>query len=664
MAISVDRIHGVAGALAIKAPVRVATTANIALSGLQTIDGVVLVDQDRVLVKNQTTAADNGIWVATTSSWSRALDFNGALDVVQGTFVRVTSGTTNQRTMWELTTASPVVGTSSLTFALANDVDLAVSLAGTGSNQGAALSGFKQSGTGAVDQTVDAVLKAGMVLSSNFGLIGVGDEYSRMQNLLDRIAGKSGEIEPGSYLINGTLSIQSGTHLRVRGGGVALVKAHSSLGNVPLLKNAVQSGAVDTYSDQDILIDGVIFDGNNLTTGRTVELLSFIKLRGLVLRNSQVRNIGYIGMAFAGCRDLTIEGQSRFYNCGKPAVSAEGGAALWMGAAGDGSKNYDITVDPTTSFYDNEWSAIYGNGCDGLHIGGRFRNNKESTIFCNNTTTGLVIKDFSIKTTTKKNISSSGIELGSSTFIVEDGTIVDAASSGISLTDCQVGCVQGVTILNASRDAASFPTASGIDIITTGGSGAQPRWLNVSDNTIVKTSGTMYAAIGVAGTGAAVANVSIQDNEVSGSVWSSGKPIAIAAGKWGTDCVRQNNNGSPDIKPKVSEFQTNAAPGSQSITGIGFKPRRLELHAIVASAAALEQSSAVVDAAGAAVCHALAADGAVGFGTTFGNKAINVVTPGGVNLTVATFTSYDDDGFTINLTTTTSQAFVRYVAYP
>ena len=47
---STDRIDGLSAALAIKAPVRVATTANITLSGEQTIDGVAVVEHDRVLV--------------------------------------------------------------------------------------------------------------------------------------------------------------------------------------------------------------------------------------------------------------------------------------------------------------------------------------------------------------------------------------------------------------------------------------------------------------------------------------------------------------------------------------------------------------------------------------------------------------------------------------
>ena len=57
-----DRATGLVGETGIKEPVRVATTANITLSGEQTIDGVAVVDGDRVLVKDQTTAANNGIY--------------------------------------------------------------------------------------------------------------------------------------------------------------------------------------------------------------------------------------------------------------------------------------------------------------------------------------------------------------------------------------------------------------------------------------------------------------------------------------------------------------------------------------------------------------------------------------------------------------------------
>lgn len=116
---SVDRIQGLSGSLAVKAPCRVATTANITLSGEQTIDGVAVVEGDRVLVKDQTDTTENGIYDASTGAWTRALDFDGANDVVRGTLVNVVSGTVGGGFVYELTTANPItIGTTSLAFAI------------------------------------------------------------------------------------------------------------------------------------------------------------------------------------------------------------------------------------------------------------------------------------------------------------------------------------------------------------------------------------------------------------------------------------------------------------------------------------------------------------------------------------------------------------------
>lgn len=86
-----DRVNGALGSLAFKAPVVVATAAAITISGLQTIAGVVLAEGDRVLVKDQTDAAENGIYVASSSEWQRAKDFDGNRDIVKGSLVRVNS---------------------------------------------------------------------------------------------------------------------------------------------------------------------------------------------------------------------------------------------------------------------------------------------------------------------------------------------------------------------------------------------------------------------------------------------------------------------------------------------------------------------------------------------------------------------------------------------
>lgn len=98
-----------------KDPVRAATTANITLSGTQTIDSVSVVAGDRVLVKNQSSAGTNGIYVAAAGAWARSADANSAAEVTNAT-VMVNSGTTNAGTVWTQTATITTIGTTSQTW--------------------------------------------------------------------------------------------------------------------------------------------------------------------------------------------------------------------------------------------------------------------------------------------------------------------------------------------------------------------------------------------------------------------------------------------------------------------------------------------------------------------------------------------------------------------
>jgi phage-related tail fiber protein len=100
-----------------KQSVRVATTANITLSGIQTVDGILLVAGDRVLVKNQTTASENGIYIVASGLWTRSLDANASAEVTAGLYTFVTGGTQNANSGWVLTTSDPIaIGTTALNF--------------------------------------------------------------------------------------------------------------------------------------------------------------------------------------------------------------------------------------------------------------------------------------------------------------------------------------------------------------------------------------------------------------------------------------------------------------------------------------------------------------------------------------------------------------------
>ncbi len=103
-----------------KSDVRVATTASITLSGLQTVDGVSLVAGDRVLVKDQGgTRSDpaNGIYEAQTGAWNRAPDADMDDEVNQCMAVLVEEGNGNIDSAWILRTSNPItLGTTALEF--------------------------------------------------------------------------------------------------------------------------------------------------------------------------------------------------------------------------------------------------------------------------------------------------------------------------------------------------------------------------------------------------------------------------------------------------------------------------------------------------------------------------------------------------------------------
>ena len=108
-------VDGLLAGLHWKESVRVATTANITLSGTQTIDGVSLSADDRVLVKNQSSADENGIYVVASGSWSRSSDMDSG-DEFPGAAVFVREGTDNADLGYVCTNDSVTLGTTEITF--------------------------------------------------------------------------------------------------------------------------------------------------------------------------------------------------------------------------------------------------------------------------------------------------------------------------------------------------------------------------------------------------------------------------------------------------------------------------------------------------------------------------------------------------------------------
>ena len=156
-------VDNVAQGLDVKASCIAATTANISLSGAQTIDGVSVVAGDRVLVKNQTAPEENGIYVAANSTWSRSADAN-TWDELRSAFTFIEQGTTYADTGWVCTIdAGGTLGVTAVTWSQFSGVGTYTAGTGltlTGSVFSITNTAVTPASYGAADKTLTATVNA------------------------------------------------------------------------------------------------------------------------------------------------------------------------------------------------------------------------------------------------------------------------------------------------------------------------------------------------------------------------------------------------------------------------------------------------------------------------------------------------------------------------
>lgn len=183
---------------------RVATTVNITLSGLQTIDGVSVAANEAVLVKNQTTGSQNGVYLAKSGAWERTCD------IQPGLVVSVREGDQNKRTLWMLITNAPItVGSTTLTFEIVRAPGNATVDVATTTN--ITLSGL---------QTIDGVsLSAGQKVL-------VKDQSTASQNGVYIVAS-------GAWTRSGD-PIVAGMMVTVRKGGLAIAQVFTLTTDEPI----------------------------------------------------------------------------------------------------------------------------------------------------------------------------------------------------------------------------------------------------------------------------------------------------------------------------------------------------------------------------------------------------------------------------------------------
>jgi len=108
----------ISSGLTFKDNVKVATVGNSSLLGLNDIDGISVISGDRIFAFSQTNEAENGIYIASSGSWTRATDFNTTANITSGSFIFIANGNVNGNSGYvcNISSAISTVGSDPITF--------------------------------------------------------------------------------------------------------------------------------------------------------------------------------------------------------------------------------------------------------------------------------------------------------------------------------------------------------------------------------------------------------------------------------------------------------------------------------------------------------------------------------------------------------------------
>lgn len=276
-----DRINDVVSSAAIKVPVKAVTSAEVTLAGEQTVGTVAIVDGDRVLVKDQSDASENGVYDASTGLWTRAPDFDGVHDVKSGTIVTVTD--TNDDTLLFYR----MVASGDVTF---GETDITFEPVSLGPGAAAA---FTPGYTGALPTTMQAYLDALPVPVTAFGADSTGVASSTAAIDTALAASKRLHFPAGEYLYDG----------------------------IPAFDNHVVTG-----DDATIVIPAGV---HTMAAASQLQFVSGLTIRGQAHQTLAINSIGTIAGS-AGDYNVPL-------NVTSEGLAAAGGFVVVEGTAGTGS---------------------------------------------------------------------------------------------------------------------------------------------------------------------------------------------------------------------------------------------------------------------------------------------------------------------------------------
>ena len=297
-----------------KQATRVVTVANITLSGgaPALVDGVTLVEDDRVLVTAQSTGTQNGLYIVSTvgtgsnGTWVRTSDGNETGEIEAGMIVMVTEGTVYADTQWKLITDNPIIiGSTTLTFTQnysANSISGGTSNVSVYSNANVTISSAGTANVLTVSST--GVVVAGTIsatgnVTGNY-ILGNGSQLSGVIATVDAntLTGNtlSSNVVTSSLTSVGTL-------------GSLSVTGTATVGNIATGGSVSATGNV---TGNNILTGGLISATGDITSAGNVAALNFNSTSADLAENYEADADYAPGtvVVFGGAKEITVSSTS------------------------------------------------------------------------------------------------------------------------------------------------------------------------------------------------------------------------------------------------------------------------------------------------------------------------------------------------------------------